>query len=191
MLRPYFVVLTGPPGGGKSTIIKYLASKGYLVLPESYRWMRVFQTIESQYDSLLKMTVFPSAKADSQLAFELFRADTDPEVENSFVFMDRSIIDFMAYCSFYSSPFLATVKSYAHEYADLILVAFYIEGRLPDYRKDWLRHETFTESLSIGEAICKAYKDCSIPLIHLPSQSTEIAATTILKHLSDMKENTA
>lgn len=174
-------MLTGPPGGGKSTALMCLASKGYAVLPEVHRWMRVFQVIESgTADAAPSMPVFPSASAESQLAFELFRGDTDQGGKGRLIFMDRSIIDFLAYCLLYSSCFAPAVQAHARRQAPRFCAAFYIDNCRDGNCSDWLRREGRREKLTIGAAICRAYADCGVPLVRLPPLPPERTAATIL-----------
>lgn len=42
------VVITGPPGSGKSRLLLELGHRGFHVLPETYRWLRVLQAIETE-----------------------------------------------------------------------------------------------------------------------------------------------
>lgn len=80
MTKRTFFVLTGGPGVGKSSLIRLLAKKGYKVLPESYRWMRLLLSVESLYTPNRPYEpLFPQSLFDLHLAFERFRENTEFE----------------------------------------------------------------------------------------------------------------
>ena len=97
MTKNNFYVITGGPGGGKTSLLETLASKGYDYIPETAR-----QIIKMRLSK--GVTARPDAKT---FAREIFERDWKNFISNSdrssFLFFDRSFMD--SACMLFDSDF--------------------------------------------------------------------------------------
>lgn len=159
--RPNYVVLTGAPGSGKSQTLLRLGELGHLVLPESYRWMRVLESIET-FKPIERSgnNDIPDTHA-VHLGLELFRDDID--IQTQIRFVDRSMIDIWSYVMLaFGQAKARHLLPFARRTATRVLAAFSVElvGNL-NYG-DWLRQETQSEARRIADALLAGYRSFGI-----------------------------
>lgn len=180
-------VLTGAPGSGKSSIIKHLSKRGFDILPESYRWLRLFMLVEG-IDKLPPRSttgVFPSSLFDMHLVFERFREDAGSPNDNV-TFMDRSMIDLYAYASVYCPSFCIHLEPHAKRTAQRLSAAFLITRNTVSPTPDWLRNDTADEAARINHAICEAYDSVfKVPLTRVTNSDIQVTANEIITHCLD------
>lgn len=162
------IVLTGPPGAGKSSALRELSERGFPVLPETYRWLRVFLLTESGEP---RATMGPSRGSmgtiwDLQFAFERYREDSELG-EPSRYFCDRSLIDLYAYAVLYAPQWSAHLHAHARHTASRILRAYFLTSK-HDPPKDWLRSEDSSQADAIATALCNAYRGFGVEPISAP-----------------------
>jgi predicted ATPase len=87
MIKQNFYVITGGPGGGKTSLLNFLASKGYDYVPETAR-----EIIKQRLSHGL-----PPRPDPATFAQQMFFKDFDNYISNSnttsLLFFDRSFID--------------------------------------------------------------------------------------------------
>lgn len=90
-------VLTGAPGGGKSTLATLLAEKGYLTHPEAYATVAERCLANGTYNKFEKDANF------RQHLFMEQQVQVEEKLNTSkVVFCDRSLIDLFAFCKMQS-----------------------------------------------------------------------------------------
>lgn len=164
-----WVVITGPPSSGKTTLIEALQAKGYLISPEVARELIVecmqnnkLQTIEPFQRQLLAITCRREHFLDT----------------NQIIFFDRGIPDSIAYFKYNHLDVKDAIEAskfrrYKH--------VFYCEG-LPVVH-DEVRQESNAAAQEIGKLILEAYRYLSYHPIILPVVSVEERLNIILKKI--------
>jgi predicted ATPase len=173
-MNTHWVVITGPPSSGKTSLINKLQEKGYLICPEVAREI-ICYTLRSGFlrshlprDSL--------ALQREILAVTLRREHLlSPD---KMIFFDRGIPDSIAYFNYHHfEPQVAiracSFRRYAH--------VFYCEG-LPVI-KDNIRLEDDNIAKEIGEFIIAAYESLGYQLIYLPAVSIHERLQMIMNYL--------
>ena len=166
------IVITGGPGCGKSSVLAELGRRGCLVMPETFRWLKVLAEVES-----FKAEALP--QIDGQdflrrlLAFQ--RYTEDEESSDQFCFYDRSTLDLVAYTCFYSaslslsgtSDSIPLLDKYARRFAKEIHKAFLISLPQVSIEHDWLRQNSLEESILIEKQLRETYAQYGVELIAL------------------------
>lgn len=175
MINTHWVVITGPPSSGKTTLINKLQEKGYLICPEVAREI-ICYTLRSGF---LKSKLPRNSLALQReiLAVTLRREHLlSPE---KIIFFDRGTPDSIAYFHFHHFDPQVAIKACAYRrYAHV----FYCEG-LPVI-KDNIRLEDDRIAKQIGDLIMSAYESLNYSLVKLPPVSIHERLEIILKYLN-------
>jgi predicted ATPase len=178
MTKQNFYVISGGPGGGKTSLLNFLASKGYAYVPETAR-----EIIRQRLSKGLPPRPDPAAFAQ-----ELFSRDFENYISNSektsLLFFDRSFID--------SAGLLQNADANAHEK----IKSTHLTNRYNQkvfitppweeiYHNDSERDQTFEESIEVYDMVCKWYAVNHYELIILPKDTIEKRAGFILDQISE------
>jgi predicted ATPase len=178
MTKDNFYVITGGPGGGKTTLLEALALKGYNYIPETAR-----QIIKQRLSKGL--TPRPDPKA---FAREIFEQDWTNFISNSnlssLLFFDRSFID--SACMLFD----AHVKSYEQ------IANTYMANRFNNkvfvtppwneiYQNDTERDQSFEQSIQVYQRLATWYRDHGYDIIVLPKDTIETRVNFILRQVID------
>lgn len=174
MIKTNWVVITGPPSSGKTSLINKLQEKGYLICPEVAREI-ICYTLRSGFlhNQLPRNSI---ALQREILAVTLRREHLLSQDE--LIFFDRGNPDSIAYFNFHHFDPQAALK--ACEFRRYAYV-FYCEG-LPVIQ-DSIRLEDDNIAKEIGELIINAYESLGYSLIHLPAVSLEERLRLVLNYL--------
>lgn len=175
MVLTNWVVITGPPSSGKTSLIDLLAARAYMVSPEVAREI-ICYTMHSGY---LK-NHFPRNGLALQreiLAVTLRREHLLSPQQR--VFFDRGMPDSIAYFNYHHFDPRDAIKACRHRRYQKV---FYCEG-LPVV-KDSIRLENDSVAQKIGELIINAYEGLSYELIRLPPVSLEERLHLVLRYLN-------
>ncbi len=178
MTKNNFYIITGGPGGGKTTLLERLAAHGYAFVPETAR-----QIIKER----LSMGASPRP-APLQFATEVFERDCSnfsmKGSLTSLLFFDRSFIDsswqlFTCDKDRYSEvkPFLQT-----HRYNNKVFIT---PPWKEIYHTDSERDQTFEESVEVYEQLYDWYAQHNYRLIELPQTSVDNRLNFLLDHLTN------
>lgn len=174
MKQTNWVVITGPPSSGKTTLINELAGLGHIICPEVAR-----DLIEYTRSSGMQKYCFPRDSLALQrmiLAITLRREHLLSTEQK--IFFDRGTPDSIAYFLFHHfKPAIAIRACRFRRYAKV----FYCEG-LPVVR-DGLRLEDDIIAQEIGMRIRQAYEELGYKLTILPSVSVKKRLELILKEI--------
>jgi predicted ATPase len=174
------IVLTGAPGGGKSTVLKLLGAQGFFVLPESYRWLRALISVE---DWIPEARPRPLNQQEyfCHIGLQRFLEDA----ENTDVrFYDRSMIDVLAYCrAFDREDRAGIVEKFAKSTAASVHKAYLIQGSHSAQKQDWLRMEDRAMSMRILASIEETYQHFGVALVRLNNDDADVTLRTILQDL--------
>jgi len=173
-----WVILTGGPGVGKTSLVDHFARHGYHVIHEAATDLireRLAEKIEQPWNqdgfnmSVLQLLIHRQAAAEGA----------------TLVFMDRSPIDVLTY------SFLQNDRAH-DQITDLVdhlideqpyhKTVFLIEN-LGDCEQNEVRPETLDEALRIESHIEDHYRRYNFEVIRIPRASIEERANLILQHL--------
>jgi predicted ATPase len=175
MTKTNWLVITGAPSSGKTTLINCLASIGYRIAPEIAR--SYIKQLLAYNNTLLQIKQDVTHLQRDILALMLKRERQFPIDEP--IFFDRGTPDSLAYFRFHHLEESHVVKACTHwQYKKI----FYCHG-LPVVH-DAIRDEDEMTARKIGEYIYKAYIDLGYQLIELPAISIEKRMDIILDHIN-------
>jgi predicted ATPase len=171
MTKDNFYVITGGPGGGKTSLLECLASKGYSFVPETAR-----QIIKERVLQGLSPRPSPTSFAE-----QIFNKDWMNFLSNSassILFFDRSFVD--------SACLLFDADDSAHKKINDTLnnrfnnKVFFTPPWKEIYRKDAERDQTFDEAIRVYERLEKWYREHGYHIVIVPKETVENRATFIL-----------
>lgn len=155
------IIITGPPGSGKSSLIRALKLKGHIVLPEIAR-----EAIKAEEKSGRGFFPWSHLAEFSDIVFREFMT-RKKDYEKPFIFTDRGVPDTMSYMR------LGNLKAPQEYYDELALypyhkVVFYAPFWDEIYKMDEVRKESVAEAKAVGKAITDCYTDLGFTLYQLP-----------------------
>ncbi|MER7016148.1 AAA family ATPase [Saccharopolyspora sp. NPDC000359] len=163
-----FVVITGGPGAGKTTLVERLAAAGFAHAPEAGRAVITDQVaIGGRGLPWQDRELF----AELMLAHDL-RSHRQAQRGTGPVLFDRGLPDLIGYlrlCGLAVPERLQTAVR-RFRYRQRVLIAPPWEQI---YRQDDQRRQTFAEAESTYRHLVAAYTDCGYQLVHLPRASVE------------------
>lgn len=163
-----FVVITGGPGAGKTTVAERLAAAGYAHAPEAGRAVITDQLAIGGRGLPWQD---PELFAELMLAWDL-RSYRQAEHTTGPVLFDRGLPDLIGYLRLTGLPVPAHVHEAARRfrYRTRVLIA---PPWKRIYRRDAQRRQSFAEAESTYRHMAAAYTDCGYELVHLPRSTVE------------------
>ncbi|MHC1548490.1 AAA family ATPase [Phyllobacterium sp. K27] len=174
-----FVVLTGGPGSGKTTLIEELKQRTHAASVEAGR--AIIQHQMSIRGPALPWKD-PALFAELMLSWELRSYDIAKDMEGT-VFFDRGIPDVAGYLQLSKLPVPTHVKEAGEQYRYNPL-AFILPPWEEIFEQDKERKQTFEDAIQTYHAMVKAYGDYGYDLIEVPRLPAGQRADFILEHLS-------
>lgn len=179
ILNEQFVVLTGGPGSGKTTLIEELKQRGHTAPVEAGRAI-IQQQIDIEGPALPWKD--PALFSELMLCWEL-RSYEIAKGMDGMIFFDRGIPDIAGYLQLSKLSVPPHVKSAAEQYRYNPL-AFILPPWEEIFEQDRERKQTFGEAVRTYHAMVKAYGHYGYDLIEVPRLAVEQRADFILEHLS-------
>ena len=178
MTRHNFYIITGGPGGGKTSILENLALRGYNYIPETAR-----QIIKGRLSKGFSPRPDPMVFAQ-----QIFDQDWKNYLSNSnlssLLFFDRSFMD--SACMLFES----NADSY-YKIRDTHLVnrynrkVFITPPWKEIYRNDHERDQSFEQSIEVYEKLEKWYRKHGYEMVVLPKDTIETRAKFILSQVAE------
>lgn len=169
-------VLTGGPCTGKTTTIKLLSNYGYQTVQEAASIL-VEEELKKQGTPLwIKDTIaFQRKLILKQLKFE------SQITSENITFIDRGIIDTIAYCKIYKANISKEFYKIAEQnrYEKVFILNF-----LESYSKSSIRKESKEKAIEIQATILKTYKEFGYDPIVIPKLEATERANFILNKVS-------
>jgi predicted ATPase len=177
MTKNNFHVLSGGPGGGKTSLLQYLASIGYTYVPETAREMIRERLLEG----------LPPRPEPAEFAREMFFKDYNNYISNmkrsAPLFFDRSFID--------SAGLLrdSDIKMYDQIRATHLLnrynnKVFITPPWKEIYQNDPERDQAWEDAVDVYHRVCHWYKIHQYEIVMLPKESIEKRAAFILQQIT-------
>lgn len=161
-----FVVITGGPGSGKSTLIDALAARGFARTIEAGRAI-----IQQQVASGGTALPWSDPRAFAELMFEWeLRSYADASQQAGIVFFDRGVADVVGYLRLMKLAVPAHMDAAvrAHRYDAKVFVA----PPWPEiFAQDAERKQTLAEAERTYDALVATYADYGYELVELPRAS--------------------
>ena len=147
------IVISGGPGGGKTTIINALNQLGYFCYDEISRDL-IEKGIKSGKQNLfvedpIKFSDTLWKKREEQYKNSIIQKKYDK------VFFDRSLIDITSYLEFIGKRNINLEKKLINFNYDVV---FLVKPNKKNYRKDSIRYEDYNESIKIHNILKKNYQ---------------------------------
>jgi predicted ATPase len=172
-----YVVLTGGPGAGKTTLIAALARAGFAVAEEAGR--RVIREQQAARGRALP-SVDPLAFARAMLAHDLASFDAHRTAQAP-VFFDRGIPDVVGYLRLEDLPVPEDIVQAAREHR---YARAFICPPWPDiYVTDAERRQTHEVAVRTYEAMVETYGGLGYDLVAVPRASVDERMRFILESL--------
>lgn len=172
------IVITGGPGTGKSSIIKYLEKNGHACLHEVSREI----TAAAQREGITQLFLAqPLLFSQKLLDARIDQFQKAIEIPNRKVFIDRGIPDVVAYMDYFGTD-------YPSEFNEACTKYFYDRVfLLPPwneiYQTDNERYESFDQAVEIYEHLKKSYVSFGYTPIEVLKDSVEARSEFILDNL--------
>ena len=153
-------VLTGGPGGGKTTLIEALSDRGYRCVPEAARAI-----IKARIEA--GQSPRPGPKAFAKMIFEAdvqnYRATSSSEV----TFFDRSTVDALGMLAESTVMPPTEIEENLRRYPYNNTV-FLLPPWETIYRTDEERDQTFAEAVQVFKSVSSWYSRCGYRLLEVP-----------------------
>jgi predicted ATPase len=176
-----FIVITGGPGSGKTTLIHRLSQHGFPVVAEAGRAIIRDQVA---IGGVAHHTADWAIGAEVLLAWEMrsYR-EAGAAAADRPVFFDRGIPDLVGYHPMMGRPtpphFVAAAERF--RYRRRVFVA----PPWPEiYVNDTERKQDFAEAVRSYDAVCVAYRSCGYDLVALPESTVDERVAFVLGRLS-------
>ncbi len=165
-------VITGGPGVGKTTILRELERLGHHVVPETGR--AIIKEEQQKPNGILPwkdLYTFQILVVARQLALET-------RIEGSPAFLDRGVLDGLAYCIAGNIPTPPELEIVRPNYKGVFLL-----DPLGTYATDAERKEDAEHARRIHSAIETVYTRSGIPLVRVPVLPPAERTQYILEHV--------
>ena len=154
MIDTYKVVISGGPGGGKTTIINSLKNLGFFCYDEISRELIEGLKGNGEQNILMKNPIAFSnilwKKREEQYRNSIIQENYKK------VFFDRSLLDVTSYLEFIGKRNLKFEKKLMSFNYDIV---FLVKPIKKFYKKDYSRYEDFNQSIKIHDILEKNYKN--------------------------------
>jgi predicted ATPase len=174
-----FVVITGGPGSGKSTLIDALGARGFARTIEAGRAI-----IQEQVKSGGHALPWSDPRAFAELMFEWeLRSYRDAAEKNGVVFFDRGIADVVGYLRLMALPVPAHMDAAvrSHRYHRRVFVA----PPWPEiFAQDAERKQTLEEAERTYQVMVETYAAYGYVLVELPRVSVDKRIAFVIGELN-------
>ena len=182
--QPYFFLLTGGPGAGKTSVLNELNKSGYAIVSEVAR-----EIIKTQNRNGGNATHNGNRNAFRDLMLEQSVVDFKRMLTSTHpVFFDRGIPDLYGYSHHFCKHIPPSISQAIQQYRYNPQV-FIFPPWLEIYSHDSERKQDFQEAIETYQAVKKAHLVCGYQLIEVPKVPILKRVEFILQMLSTKNNN--
>jgi len=172
-----FYIITGGPGGGKTTLLENLSSKGYSFVPETARQIiknRLSRGLTPRPEPL----IFATGIFEKDLANFMLNTHC-----SSTLFFDRSLLDSACQIFNCDKNYYDKIKAVTetHRYNNKVFITPPWEEI---YQTDTERDQTFKQAVEVYEMLYQWYVQHNYEVLVLPNDSVENRAAFVLNNLN-------
>lgn len=165
------IVITGGPSSGKSTLIEALKNKEYSVIEEG-----ALELIEKEKKE--GGNIFPwtdPEKFQEKVFLDQIKREENINEEKEIIFLDRSLIDILAYCLHYSVNPPKDLKKEIEKanYSKVFILDMLPKEYWTQTRNGRVRMHTYEMGVEIHEKIEETYEKSGLEIIYVPFISVE------------------
>ncbi|MGQ3673095.1 AAA family ATPase [Xanthobacter sp. TB0136] len=175
-----FVVITGGPGSGKSSLVAHLSRMGYAHAPEGGRAIiRAHMAMDGPALPWRDRQLF----AELMLMWDIRSHEAHQIRGSGLVFFDRGVPDVLGYLALCGLEAPAHLRRACdlYRYSPTVFVA----PPWPEiYRSDSERKQDWDEARRTCDMMCKTYEACGYNLVTLPKCPVEDRAAFVLEELA-------
>jgi predicted ATPase len=172
------IVITGGPCSGKTAVINELQKLGYKTIPEA-----ALELIHKENNGQKKVFPWTDMKKFQLRVCKLQLKSEKKIKKNEKVFLDRSIIDSIAYYNFYKNPLPNSLKEFKPDYDKVFFLEMLPEKywkRTPNGKP---RMQTYAQGKKIHKTILDAYDKYKIKTIVILAKPVKERVRLILSKL--------
>jgi predicted ATPase len=178
-LNPKKIVIAGGPGTGKTTLINYLKTQGYLCYDEISRQI----TLQARKDGIEQLFLTePLLFSEKLLAGRTQQFNDASKESEAAIFLDRGLPDVLAYMDYigdtYPDHFITTCETYKYD------AIFVLAPWQEIFTSDNERYESFNEAIVIHQHLLDTYRRFGYQLLDVPFGSIKNRADFVLKSLN-------
>jgi len=176
MQKDNFYIITGGPGGGKTTLLDFLASNGYPYVGDTAR-----EIIRHRLSLGL-----PPRPDPATFASEMFYRDFENYISNSnsqrIIFFDRSFFDSAWLLNHFDPQTFHQIEKthLIHRYNTKVFVT---PPWQEIYKTDSERDQTFDQAVDVHDKVCNWYAEHKYELIIIPKDKVESRAKFLIDQI--------
>ncbi|QNU62498.1 AAA family ATPase [Vreelandella titanicae] len=172
-------VLTGGPGGGKTTLLDAIEKRGYRVIPESAR-----SIIKERLAAELSPRPDPVSFAQDILKSDIEKYRRVAVGEQA-TFFDRGVLDALYMLDAESALSRAGIANYVQLFP-YNPVVFLLPPWEDIYGTDSERDQTFEESLKVFEGMKSWYSQWGYKTLEVPRDTIDERVKFVLQHVNSL-----
>lgn len=153
-------ILTGGPGGGKTTLIEALSACGYRCIPDVARAIIQARIAAGQSKR-------PTPQAFARMIFDADVQNYKETSSSEVTFFDRGVVDALGMLAESAVLPPTKIQENLRQYPYNKTV-FLFPPWQAIYHTDNERDQTFTEAVQVFERVCAWYKQCDYELLEVP-----------------------
>lgn len=179
MYKPNFIIITGGPGVGKTTLLEQLQQRGFPCIPEVAR--EIIREQSAQNGNALPWGNIPAyTRLMLSRSVDSYRENAS---RNEILFFDRGIPDTLAYAHLTNQPLFPKLPRACADYRYNTRV-FILPPWAEIYHTDPERKQTYQEAIDTYHTMAATYQSIGYDLTLVPKATPAERADFVLRQIS-------